>query len=292
MTQFRPAVKLAALALLVGVTTRVAAQPTPTPTPTDPASQKSAATGSAAEPQPSAGPAAEADAGDDLDPTKLVVFNVRLQHDELDDGNAIDLVLLRRDIAIPRPKSWRPGAKLALLRFDLPAGQARLGGQSVDGLGDLYAQALNVRAISPRLNLASGVAFQLPTATEDVLGTGKWVVAPTLIPVWRLPGQGMFFTKFQNYSSFAGDDDRRDVNFLTVNPTYIRFFPNRKFVLVDTEGITDWKRGGAISWKSGLLVGTALRHRRALWVKLEVPWGEHRRAGWTLKTSIAFRGPR
>jgi hypothetical protein len=100
----------------------------------------------------------------------------------------------------------------------------------------------------------------------------------------------MFFTKFQDFVSFAGDDDRRDVHYLTVNPVYVRFLPSRRFFLIDTEGIADWERGGTIFWKSGLLVGTALRHRRAVWVKLEVPWGEHRRSEWSLKASIAFRG--
>jgi hypothetical protein len=241
-----------------------------------------------APPPPAAAPA-EPDATEDLDPTKLVFFNLRLQHTELGDGNTLDLAVLRRDVAIPRPK--RPGTRLALLRFDVPAGQARLRGETFDGLGDLYLQVLNARTVSSRLTLATGLALQLPTAGEDVLGTGKWLVAPTVIPVWRVPGRGLFYTKFQDYVSVAGDDDRRDVNYLTVNPVYLKFI-GRRFVQFDTEMIASWERDGEMSWKSGVLVGSALRHRRALWLKLEVPWGEHRSADWTLRASLAFRGRR
>jgi hypothetical protein len=53
--------------------------------------------------------------------------------------------------------------------------------------------------------------------------------------------------------------------------------------------ISDWERDGELHWKSGLLFATRLRHGRALWVKAEAPWGEHRNAEWTLRASIAWR---
>ena len=278
---------VAAICCAGAFSTTAARAAEPPPAQTDPASRESAATEAAPQPQPSEGSASEPGAADDVDPTKLVFFNLRLQHEELGDGNAIDLVLLRRDAAIRRRRS---GAKFALLRFDVPVGRAHLGGENIDGLGDIYAQAINVRPINPRFSLATGLAFQLPTATEDLLGSGKWQVAPTVVPIWRLPQGAMFFTRLQDFVSFAGDDDRRDVHYLLVNPVYVRLLRSRRFFLIDTEGIADWERGGTIFWKSGLLVGTALRHRRAVWVKLEVPWGEHRRGEWSLRASIAFRG--
>ena len=42
------------------------------------------------------------------------------------------------------------------------------------------------RSLAPLL-ARSGLAFQLPTATEDQLGAGKWQVAPTLFPLRKLP---------------------------------------------------------------------------------------------------------
>ena len=200
---------------------------------------------------------AEGEGVDDEDPRSIVVFNMRLQHIELGDSNSIDLVLFRSDMAVKRPR--RPGVDLGTLRFDLPVGTAHLQGKEVTGLGDLYFQAINFRDLSRRFSLGSGLAFQLPTATEDQLGAGKWQVAPTLFPLLKLPARrALFFTRIQDFVSVAGDDDRRDVHYLTITPTLIKILNRRRAVLFDTEAVVDWERDGELSWKSGFLVATKL----------------------------------
>jgi hypothetical protein len=246
--------------------------------------------------QPSAGvsqpsePAAEGAGAEDEDPRSIVFFNVRFQHIELGDGNSADLVLFRRDAAIKRPR--RPEIQFATLRFDLPVGQTRIQGEDAAGLGDLYFQALNFRELSKRFSLGSGLAFQLPTATDDLLGSGKWQVAPSLFPLRVLPAKrALFFTRIQDFVSVAGDDDRRDLHYLAIAPTFVKLLGSRRAVLLDTEAFVDWERDGELSWRSGLLVGTKLGGRRAGWIKVEVPWGEHRRGDWTVRASIAWRRP-
>jgi hypothetical protein len=231
---------------------------------------------------------ADENAVDDEDPRSLVIFQTRFQHVELGDGNSVDLVLLRRDAAIRRPR--RPGIRVATLRWDLPIGTAHIAGEEVSGLGDLYFQALNVRTFNRRFSIASGPAFQLPTATEDQLGSGKWQVAPTFFPIWTVPAvEGIFFVRAQNFFAVAGDDDRRDVNYLTLTPTLVHRLDARRALLFDTEMVKDWERDGELRWKSGLLFASRLGARRAWWVKLEVPWGEHRFGEWTVRTSVAWR---
>jgi hypothetical protein len=233
---------------------------------------------------------AEEESVEDEDPRSIVLFNMRLQHVELGDSNSIDLVLFRSDLAVKQPR--RPGVDLATLRFDLPVGTAHLQGEEVTGLGDLYFQAINFRNLSRRFSLGSGLAFQLPTATEDQLGAGKWQVAPTLFPLRKLPARrALFFTRIQDFVSVAGDDDRRDVHYLTITPTLIKLLDRKRAVLLDTEAVVDWERDGELSWKSGFLVATRIGQRRAAWVKVEVPWGEHRRGEWTVRASLAWRRP-
>jgi hypothetical protein len=275
-----------ALAVLATLGGRAAAQP-------DPAAQAqadSAATQDDTTAAEAGGPAAEETGAADEDPRSLVAFNVRLQHVELADGNSLDFVLFRRDLAIERPN--RPDVRFATLRFDLPVGRARIGAQEATGLGDLYFQALNFRDLARRFTLGSGLAFQLPTATDDLLGTGKWLVAPSLFPVRTLPaGRGLFFTRMQDFISVAGDDDRRDVHYLEVAPTLFRRLNRRTGFLIDTTALADWQRDGEVSWRSGLQFFRLLGGLRAAWIKVEVPWGEHRRGEWTLRASIAWRRP-
>ena len=57
-----------------------------------------------------------------------------------------------------------------------------------------------------------GPAFGIPTATSDRLGTGKWSAGPSVVVI-ALPGKWVVGVLASNTWSFAGDDDRADVNF-------------------------------------------------------------------------------
>jgi len=85
------------------------------------------------------------------------------------------------------------------------------------GFGDMYYVGL----FSPKkgyktesgASLLWGLGFDLgiPTASEDILGTGKWLVGPSGLgvymgPKWKIGGL------IQQYWDFAGDSDRDDVN--------------------------------------------------------------------------------
>lgn len=275
----KPAAAEPAVAAIAGESgAATASEPTPTPV----------AAGSAA---PAEEPEEEAAAGaEDVDPRQIVFFNLRFQHSELGDGARIDNVLFRRDAAIPRPRSWLPGERLGTVRADIPVGNLHAGGEDTFGLGDLYLQALNVRRWNRRFSLASGLGFQLPTATDDLLGLGKWQVAPSIFPIWTLPAwRGLFLVRAQDFVSVAGDDDRADIHYLKIAPTLFRPIGKGKFMLIDTEVVADWERDSEASFRTNLVLGTTLHGRRAVWVKLGVPWGEHRRGDWLLEASVAKR---
>lgn len=106
-----------------------------------------------------------------------------------------------------------------------------LGGRTT-GFGDMYYVGLMSpkEAIKHEAGGSSvwgvGVDLALPTASEDVLGTGKWSAGPSALyaylgPKWKLGAL------WQQYFSFAGDSDRDDVNmtniqyfyYYSVNPT-------------------------------------------------------------------------
>lgn len=226
----------------------------------------------------------------DQDPTKTVAFNLRYEHRELPRDASADLIFFRRDAATAGGKLRGPGHKVAIFRFDLPMGWVEAGGQRQSGLSDLYAQAMHVHPIRQRFSLGAGSGVFLPTATENLLGTGKWQVAPLVLPLWTLTQpRGLFFCKVQENFSVAGDEDRRDVNVLAVTPTLIWQRRPKLWLLADSEAAVDWERD-TTSYKSGLLVWTTLGGGRGVWFKVEVPWGEHRLGDWTLKASIAWRG--
>jgi hypothetical protein len=84
------------------------------------------------------------------------------------------------------------------------------------GLGDsyyvgLFAPSDGIDVLNGKFLWGLGFDLGFPTATEDVLGTGKWTAGPSALGVymgrkWKVGALGM------HYWDYAGDDDRSDVN--------------------------------------------------------------------------------
>jgi hypothetical protein len=236
---------------------------------------------------PDAGTAAlSAGIGEDTDPTRPVLFSFREEHYRLPDGNWINAFILRKDELAWKQTTFPGQARGLLLRMDLPETTAHFGGESEGGLGDVYFQALFLPRLSGPLLLAAGTGLLVPTATERVLGSGKWTIAPVIAPVWLIPRQEYAFVKIQEFESFAGPSSRPDVSYLLITPTYLTRVAQRYWFLVDSESRTDWTRGSTTSYRSGLLVGTMFSPKVGLSLKAEVPWGNHRLGEWTLKATL------
>lgn len=56
-----------------------------------------------------------------------------------------------------------------------------------------------------------GGSITAPTATDDRLGSGKWSAGPTAVGLVQ-PDWGTYGMLARHLWSFAGEDDRRDVN--------------------------------------------------------------------------------
>ncbi len=85
------------------------------------------------------------------------------------------------------------------------------------GFGDMYYVGL----VSPKkpiklesgskLLWGAGLDLGFPTASEDLLGTGRWLGGPSGLGVYMGP-KWKIGALVQQYWDFAGDDDRDDVN--------------------------------------------------------------------------------
>ena len=79
------------------------------------------------------------------------------------------------------------------------------------GLGDINATLFFSPAKPGKLIWGVGPAFSFPTATDEVLGTDKWSAGPSAIAL-TIKGPWVIGGLVNNLWSFAGDDDRADVN--------------------------------------------------------------------------------
>ena len=84
--------------------------------------------------------------------------------------------------------------------------------------------------------------FLWPTATDDLLGAGKWGVGPTAV-VLRQEGPWTYGALVNHIGSVAGDDDRSDVSATFLQPFLSYITPTRTTLTLNSESTYDWERG-------------------------------------------------
>ena len=225
----------------------------------------------------------------DANPSQAVLFSLRPEVYRPSEDVTQAALIFRYDQASMRERRWLPGRRGVLLRFEMPVSYTHSGDTVQQaGLGDLYAQALSIPYFSRTFAFFVGTGLKIPTATDQVLGSGKWTLAPLAGPIWFLPTRALFLVKVQELVSIAGDSARPDVNTLLITPVFIQTVKTRWWILVDSETNTNWERDGRTGLKSGLQLGRITSASFSLWVKPEVYWGPNRDGRWNLKFGLVW----
>jgi hypothetical protein len=130
------------------------------------------------------------------------------------------------------------------------------GSSGAHGLGDIQFSAFLSPARVGRLDWGVGPVFQLRSASNTVLGQGKWGAGPTAGAIWS----GDDWTVgaiVNNIWSYAGDRDRPDVNQMQLQPMVTYFFPNspHRFLSSSPTITANWKASGSERWTVPLSLG-------------------------------------
>jgi hypothetical protein len=240
--------------------------------------------------QPEHEPADQAEAAGEAEanPTRAVLFSIRPEFYAVNGDVRQSSLILRYDYTAFRQRRWLPGKRGVVLRVDAPITAARgSASRTRVGLGDTYAHLLLTPYLTSRFAWVVGSGIIAPTATDEQLGGGKWLVAPATGPLWFLRG-GLAFVKVQSLHSVAGDAQRPDVRALLITPLFMHTLSRRTWLLVDSESKTNLRPGGRTDLRSGVQVGWALKSAVGLWVKPEIWWGPNRNGRWNLKTGIVW----
>jgi len=114
------------------------------------------------------------------------------------------------------------------------------------GLGDIL-QSVWVSPSEPTSSgwvWGVGGAFLLPTASDDVLGGGKWGVGPTAVALKQM-GPWTIGGLTNHISSFAGDNDRNYINSTFIQPFCSYVTPTKTTFTINSESTFDWR---STSW--------------------------------------------
>jgi len=125
---------------------------------------------------------------------------------------------------LPRLSKTLPSGKFIhvpqILRFTIPISTRPDAGSTTTGLGDMNVFDILLLGGKGGLQMGLGPLITLPTASKDVLGTGKFQAGVAAVGLHARP-RGLIGGLVQWQTSFAGNSHRPDVSSLTVQPLII-----------------------------------------------------------------------
>lgn len=116
------------------------------------------------------------------------------------------------------------------------------GAGSQFGLGDINMSLF----FSPREPTSTGIIwgagpiFYFPSATDSLLGAKKWGAGPTALAL-RMQGAWTYGALLNHIWSFAGDDDRMDINNTFMQPFFAYTTPTAWTFSLQSETTYNWE---------------------------------------------------
>jgi hypothetical protein len=115
------------------------------------------------------------------------------------------------------------------------------------GLGDINYSLFFSPADASKFIWGLGPSLNLPTASEDSLGSGKWSAGPTGVVLIQ-PGWGTYGMLVRQLWSFSGDDDRSDVNQFLIEPFLNYNLPGGWYLITDPIATANWDARSNQRW--------------------------------------------
>jgi hypothetical protein len=122
-----------------------------------------------------------------------------------------------------------------------------LGVDGASGLGDISLSLFLSPAKVGRIIWGVGPIVSIPTASDDILGTGKLSVGPTVV-LLRNQGHWLYGSLVYNVFSVAGPSGRSDVNQMLMQP-FVNYNLRRKWYLTSSPYVTaNWEKRRNERW--------------------------------------------
>jgi hypothetical protein len=187
-------------------------------------------------------------------------FEVRGEHQDLENGGYRDLVVPRFEYAVSPRLAFRVETPYVFYDPDTP------GGDRVSGHGDLLLRGAWRATQREGFALFFVTEVTLDTAADDRLGAGTTVVAPLVYAAIDLPRHdSVFFPNAQHYVSVGGDDSRPDVNYTVLKSNLLTRWPDKVYTFLEPALFIDWERNSKAGLAVELEVGKIVSRNVAIW---------------------------
>lgn len=118
---------------------------------------------------------------------------------------------------------------------------------SISGLGDINYTAWFSPPTQGSLTWGFGLVSIWPTATDDVLGSGKFSIGPSLVLVKSNP-KYMGAAVLSNWWSVAGKEDHHDVSTFYFQYIFSYFLPNKWYLTTGPINTANWEAEVGQKW--------------------------------------------
>ena len=165
------------------------------------------------------------------------------------------------------------------------------------GLGNITYQGFISPAKPGMLIWGVGPVLQMPTNTDDQLGTDKWSAGPGAVAL-AMPGKWVLGFLGYNIWDFAGDSDEKSVNTM-VFQYFVNYNIKNGWYLTSTPVITaNWKENSDERWTVpfGLGIGRLIKiGKQPIDFKLQTFWYAEKPANgpdWALQFQVKLLFPK
>jgi hypothetical protein len=228
------------------------------------------------------------------------LINVQFFYDALlnvgPDKSVQDTLTIQPVIPFAVNANWSVITRTVMPLISQPAPAP--GTSSTNGLGDTQFAAFLSPARSGRLVWGVGPVFQIPSASSEALGQGKWGVGPAAAAQWS-GDTWTFGALLNNIWSFAGSGSRTAVNQMQLEPEINYTFkdnPNRYLSFSPT--ITaNWEASASQRWTVPVSLGLgqlvkvgkqSVNLQATAYYNVVAPSGA---GNWTLELLVQFLFP-
>jgi len=196
--------------------------------------------------------------------------------------------LTRLTYSHPLLPNWKIGVELPFLASDAS-------GSDQAGLSDVVLKTSWIPYATRKMGLALGADLTTPTATQDVLGTEKWQLAPSLTAAFFLPHSVIFAPAYKHGFSFAGEDDRADIHTGTLDFYLVwKFDRSRQWLTLDPTLLFDYENdryeSATVRLTYGRVLGKVGEAVLSGFIKPDVGVGCDRPNDWSLEAGVSLIG--
>lgn len=163
------------------------------------------------------------------------------------------------------------------------------------GIGDMLVTGF----FSPKAPTAGGLiwgvgpAISIPTATDDLLGSGQFSMGPSVVGLWQ-KGPITYGALVNHLWSLFGDSDRGDINATFFQPFVAKNFAGGYALTLNTELLQNWEADATVGYLHlvGSRVTTLGSQMAQFFIGPRIPYGNGANNSWGFRAGITLLFPK